>query len=49
VEEVLLDFLRTKLARYKVPKKVVFPSTLPLTSAGKIDKRALQESAKQGA
>jgi fatty-acyl-CoA synthase len=48
-EETLLDFLRAKLAHYKVPKKVVFLPTLPLTSAGKIDKRTLQESARKGA
>jgi len=48
IEEALLEFLRTKLARYKVPKKVVFLSALPLTSAGKTDKRVLQETAKQG-
>jgi fatty-acyl-CoA synthase len=47
-EEALLEFLRTKLARYKVPKKAVFLSALPLTSAGKTDKRALQETAKKG-
>jgi fatty-acyl-CoA synthase len=47
-DEALLEFLRTKLARYKVPKKVVFLSTLPLTSAGKIDKRVLQERAQRG-
>ncbi len=40
-EESLLDFLRQKLARYKVPKAVRFLSALPLSPAGKILKREL--------
>lgn len=42
-EESLLDFLRSKLARYKVPKGIRFLSDLPLSPAGKILKRALLE------
>ncbi len=38
-EAALLDFLRDRLARYKVPKRVVFVDELPLTAAGKIDKQ----------
>lgn len=40
-EESLLDFLRSKLARYKVPKSIRFLTELPLSPAGKILKRAL--------
>lgn len=41
----LLDFMRSKLARYKVPKVLVFVSELPLTSTGKVDKRGLEKDA----
>jgi fatty-acyl-CoA synthase len=39
--EQLLEFLRPRLAKYKLPKSVVFIAALPRTGAGKIDKRAL--------
>jgi len=42
-EDELLDFLRSYLARYKVPKSVIFVDELPKTGAGKIDKKALAE------
>lgn len=38
------DHCRTVLARYKVPKVVATVPTLPLTSVGKHDKRALRAS-----
>jgi len=38
----LLDHCRARLARYKVPKIVVFASELPLSAAGKILKRELR-------
>ena len=38
-EDELIDFLRGFLARYKVPKSVVFVDALPKTGAGKIDKK----------
>ncbi len=40
-EAALRAFLYEHLARYKVPRSVVFVDALPRTSAGKIDKRAL--------
>jgi fatty-acyl-CoA synthase len=40
-EDQLIDFLRGSLARYKVPKSVVFVDELPKTGAGKIDKKLL--------
>ncbi|MFZ0544358.1 MAG: long-chain fatty acid--CoA ligase [Candidatus Promineifilaceae bacterium] len=40
--EELLDFCRSRLARYKVPRSVRFLPELPKTGAGKIDKKLLQ-------
>lgn len=40
-EKEFLDYLRVRLARYKVPKSVVVASQLPQTGAGKIDKKKL--------
>jgi len=40
-EEALLAFLRQHLARYKIPKSIMFRAALPLTPAGKIQKREL--------
>ena len=39
----LLAFMTTRLAKYKVPKTVVFVDDLPKTGPGKIDKRLLGE------
>jgi fatty-acyl-CoA synthase len=48
-EGELIGFLQDKLARYKVPKQVVFMDSLPISSMGKILKRELrQQLAKQG-
>lgn len=41
--EEILEFCRTRLARYKVPKQVIFAASLPVTGAGKIDKKMLRE------
>ncbi|MCB9748676.1 MAG: long-chain fatty acid--CoA ligase [Myxococcales bacterium] len=41
-EARLLEHARGQLARYKLPRSVVFVEALPRTGAGKIDKRALQ-------
>jgi fatty-acyl-CoA synthase len=43
--EEILEYLRGQLARYKVPKRVVFLDALPLTSAGKISVRELEARA----
>jgi fatty-acyl-CoA synthase len=40
-EAELIAFLRERLAKYKVPKSVVFVDELPKTGPGKVDKRAL--------
>ncbi len=42
-EEELLSFMQERLARYKVPKRVVFLDSLPISAAGKILKRELRE------
>jgi fatty-acyl-CoA synthase len=42
-EDDLLAFARARLARYKVPKRVVFVDALPMTGPSKVDKRALRE------
>ncbi len=44
--EELQEFLRTQIARYKVPRHFVF-GPLPKTSTGKIQKFVLRERAKQ--
>jgi len=41
--EGITAFCRERLAKYKVPKSVVFVDALPMTGAGKIDKRLLVE------
>jgi fatty-acyl-CoA synthase len=43
-EDALLDFVRQQLARYKVPKSVVFVDELPKTGANKVDKKLLAET-----
>lgn len=42
VEEELIAYAREKMAPYKVPKVVTFLDALPMTSVGKIDKKALR-------
>ena len=45
-EQKVIEFCRTKLSGYKIPKYVVF-SELPKTSTGKIRKSVLREQAKK--
>ncbi|MFQ6115226.1 MAG: long-chain fatty acid--CoA ligase, partial [bacterium] len=40
-ENELLDFMRERLAKYKIPKSIVFVNELPKTAIGKIDKKIL--------
>ena len=42
-EGELIAFCQGKLARYKIPKSVVFQDSLPRTAAGKVLKRELKE------
>jgi fatty-acyl-CoA synthase len=43
-EEEVKTHVRTRLARFKVPRDVVFVGELPYTAAGKLSRRALVES-----
>ena len=47
-ESEIIEHCRAHLARFKVPKKVIF-TTLPKTSTGKIQKFILREQAKSAA
>jgi fatty-acyl-CoA synthase len=40
-ETELLDFMRQRLAIYKIPRSVTFVESLPKTAIGKIDKKVL--------
>jgi fatty-acyl-CoA synthase len=40
-ESELLEFLRQRLAKYKIPQSVVFVDALPKTAIGKVDKKTL--------
>ena len=42
-EQEVIDFCQGKLARYKIPKSVVFVDVLPRTAAGKVLKRELRK------
>jgi fatty-acyl-CoA synthase len=42
-KEVLLDFLRPKVAKWWLPDDVVFIDAVPKTSVGKFDKKVLRE------
>ncbi len=42
LEKEILDFCRKTLAPYKVPRVVEFVESIPLTSVGKVDKKALR-------
>jgi len=42
-EEEILDFLKGKVAKYKIPKSVEFIGSLPRNPAGKVLKRMLRE------
>ncbi|HEY6876726.1 MAG TPA: AMP-binding protein, partial [Polyangiales bacterium] len=44
-EEEILAFCRQTLSPYKVPKEIFFVEAVPLTSVGKIDKKALRSRA----
>ena len=42
-EQQIVDFCGTRLARYKLPKKVIFAEAIPHNPSGKILKRVLRE------
>ena len=39
----LVDFCKERLAHFKVPRKVRFVTELPLSSTGKVQRRALRD------
>lgn len=41
----IIAWARARMANYKVPRRVILLSELPVNAAGKVDKRALAESA----
>jgi acyl-CoA synthetase (AMP-forming)/AMP-acid ligase II len=41
--EEIIEYCRGKIAKYKIPKAVVFTDALPRNAAGKILKRILRE------
>jgi len=41
-EEELIEYLRPKVAKWWLPDKVIFVSTIPHTSVGKFDKKLLR-------
>lgn len=43
----ILEHCRTRLARYKVPKQILFADALPISPAGKIQKHILREQFRQ--
>lgn len=45
--KAVLDFARRRLANYKLPKRIILRSELPLLPIGKIDKRALKALASE--
>jgi acyl-coenzyme A synthetase/AMP-(fatty) acid ligase len=47
-EKLLQQFVRAKLADYKVPRKVVLLAALPRNATGKVLKTALRELAAGG-
>jgi fatty-acyl-CoA synthase len=47
--EEVRDFLRGRLARYKIPKRIVVVDELPKTGTGKIQKFVLREQTHMGA
>ncbi len=42
-EEEYLEYLRERVARYALPRTVVFLEEMPLTEVGKVNKKALRE------
>lgn len=42
-EKDIIEYCRGRLARYKIPKRVIFVEELPKTGANKVDKKRLRE------
>ena len=46
-EQEIVDYCRSHLASFKVPRRVVFVNDWPMTGAGKIQRFVLKESLAQ--
>ena len=42
-EQQIIEFCGTRLARYKLPKKIIFSEAIPRNPSGKVLKRVLRE------
>jgi long-chain acyl-CoA synthetase len=42
LRSIIIEFCRANMAPYKLPKEILFRDAMPLTSVGKIDKKALR-------
>ena len=45
VKERIIRFCRDNMSSYKVPKKIHFVNSLPVTAVGKLDKKVMRELA----
>ena len=48
-EASILEFMRGKIARFKLPARIVFVDELPMTSTGKVQKEVLRQRLRQEA
>ena len=46
--DVVSDYLRERIAHYKVPREVLFLDSLPREDSGKIKKRLLRDAFRAG-
>jgi len=44
-DDIIIDYCRSRLARYKAPRRVVFAQQIPTGLGGKVRRNALAESA----
>ncbi|KOS69766.1 AMP-dependent synthetase [Lysinibacillus contaminans] len=45
-KEALIEWLHPRVARFQMPKDIVFVASMPYTSLGKLDKKKLRQAAK---
>ena len=46
--ERLVDWARTRIGGYKYPRRVIVVDEIPLTTVGKVDRKALRERVRCG-
>jgi acyl-CoA synthetase (AMP-forming)/AMP-acid ligase II len=44
-EEIVMNYLKQKLPKYAIPKKIIFLDEIPLTAIQKVDKKKLRQLA----